>query len=253
MDQRGPQGLPGSQSSPQAASRRRAPSAALADNQALGTQVQLAINDVFGRDVLRPEAANSIRDAVDWALSRRSVSGVELVDQPPPVFNHALDALRHCQLRKELIFLLASSLEKSRFHRVLPSHVEILRQLTPDEYLLISNMLVSARGTPVGTASITAPNADAIVVYRHVVAETLSRQIEHRENIPQYIDNLLRLGLIEIRREPAGPEAIYRAFTRMDFLLKILEKAPHRSGLSITPNAAHLTDLGKNLRALCSD
>ena len=252
MDQRTQSGTSNPHAGAQVSGRRRGALSPIDADEHLASLVGQSISDVFGRYLQNAESQQSIRDAIDWALAHRSVGALDLVDTPPMVFQQALDALRYCQLRKELIFLLASSLEKRSFHKVLPAHVEMLKQLTADEFSLLTGLLVSARGTPLGIANVVQPNAQALVIYRNVVSESLAGQMTFKENIPQYVDNLVRLGLLEISAEPAGPDAVYRAFTRLDFLLRIAERAPQRSRLVMVPYSMRLTDLGKNLRDLCT-
>jgi hypothetical protein len=242
---------------------QRAPSAALQTQWAApeparldpetaeGQLVNRAIAAVFDRPGDQADTRSAIREALEWALAQRGATDQDLRPAPPPVFSLGLDAMRLCILRKELIFLLAASLDKRVAHRVLPAHIEVLRQLSLDEFTLLANFPASARGTPIGNASVAQPNTPGLTVYRHILSDNLASLLEYKDNVPQYIDNLLRLGLVSIRPGSAAPEVVYRSFARHRFLIRLLDRAPPRSQIQISPHALTLTDFGSALRGLC--
>jgi hypothetical protein len=193
----------------------------------------------------------AVREGIEWSLMRRGVTGQYLNTQVTPLFGMALHSLRFTTLKKEVLFMLAALLDNRVAHKVLPSHVDVLRQLSLDEFVILSQLSTAARGTPIANAQLSPPRGQPVSVYTHILDNSLAESLDHKDNIPQYIDNLVRLGLVVIRPEPAASDSFYRTFARYEFLAELLPSAPRGLRIAIVPHAANLTDFGKVLRALC--
>jgi Abortive infection alpha len=163
--------------------------------------------------VLAPVSAlvwgyDQIKDFVLTKVSDR------LKDVPPEDFvtpklnvaGPALEALRYVGHESSLsdlyANLLAASMDKQTAHGAHPAFVEIIRQLTPDEAKLVQ-LFVGRRALPlIDIYWIYKPNSDD-----NVGGETVLVNYSHLGNIAgcelpnmtqTYIDNLCRLGLVEV-------------------------------------------------------
>jgi hypothetical protein len=115
-------------------------------------------------------------------------------------------------MRERYLNLLAASIDGARADRVHPGFLEVLRQLTPDEARIIS---VFQHDGPYPIVSVQSR-------YRHGAAigtalrnfSLLGEQAacENPGRVPLYIDNLVRLGLVELRRVRISEDTrIFRA------------------------------------------
>jgi hypothetical protein len=103
------------------------------------------------------------------------------------------------RLRERYLNLLAAAMDSDTSARVHPAFLAVLRQLTPDEVLIVSQfqhdgpyplLTVGARrrfGGPLG------------VELRHFSLLATEAGCEHPSRQPMYVDNLCRLGLTELR------------------------------------------------------
>lgn len=208
--------------------------------------------DTSSFDADPSQALSAYQEELGWILDRRGVDSSRYVETPPKVFFQALQSVATATARNEALFLLATCLDETVAHRVLPSHVEITRQLSEDEFTLLREISSSHRGTPVGDAMLVIPRAQPILHYKYVVLEATAQPVFHKVNIPQYIDNLSRLRLISVHEEPAASEATYLEMSRYKFLKEVKADVPKRSKIAIHPLSVHLTELGRGLLAICS-
>jgi hypothetical protein len=148
--------------------------------------------------------------------------------------------------------MLASSLDSRQSHRVLPSHIEVLKQLSRDEFELLKSLASTNRGSPSGHANIVTAQGLTSLLYRHVLVEDIARSVERTDNIPQYLDNLERLGLVSVSSRSSAPDSVYRTMASYRFLSQILEGTTQTGRIAISPHSVSLTDFGKCLRALCT-
>jgi Abortive infection alpha len=115
-------------------------------------------------------------------------------------------------MRERYLNLLAASMDGTRADRVHPGFLDVLRQLTSDEARIIS---LFQHDGPYPIVSVQSR-------YRHgTVVSTVLRNFnllgelagcEHPRRAPLYVDNLCRLGLVELRRVRISEDTrIFRA------------------------------------------
>ncbi len=103
-----------------------------------------------------------------------------------------------------------------------------------------------------GLGMLVTPREAPIPLYKNIILESAAALVQHRENIPQYIENIQRLGLVLVTQESCAPQGVYRDFTRYKFLRDILADTPRGSRIAITPLCIQMTDFGRGLTAICS-
>lgn len=123
----------------------------------------------------------------------------------PPEAHIAVPALQYIsycmdneELRDMYANLLASSMNKVVKNDVHPSYVEIIKQLCPDEAKVLRH-LAQQEGIPLIRIRYKRPNSsDGFDIVKHFSNVGYLVQAEFPKNLPQYLDNLTRLGLINI-------------------------------------------------------
>lgn len=123
----------------------------------------------------------------------------------PPEAHIAVPALQYIsycmdneELRDMYANLLASSMNKVVKNDVHPSYVEIIKQLCPDEAKILRH-IAKQNAIPLISLRYMQPDKDeGCIIVRHFSNVGYLVTAEFPDNIQQYLDNLSRLGLIEI-------------------------------------------------------
>src|SRR5450432_26805 len=103
-------------------------------------------------------------------------------------------------MRERYLNLLAASMDGSRADRVHPGFLEVLRQLTSDEVRIVS---LFQHDGPYPIISVQSRYRHGTVIataLRHFNLLGELAGCEHPRRAPLYVDNLCRLGLVELRR-----------------------------------------------------
>ncbi len=151
---------------------------------------------INGEESLRL-TAESIKEKV------KLIPEEKLVEPEPYVAIPAIQQICYCQnsadLRDMYANLLASSMDADKKWHVHPSFVDIIKQLTPDEAKYFKEL------TPVLAAAHPLIDIDYGIGKRPVYLSAVTNftdehldVLEHPENIGTYIDNYIRLNLIEV-------------------------------------------------------
>lgn len=130
----------------------------------------------------------------------KSIPPEKIIEPEPYVAIPAIQQLTYCQdnqlLRNLYANLLVSSMDIDTKWIVHPSFVDIIKQLNPDEAKFLHG-LKAKNAYPLLDIRINAPSSgygEIIVNFTAVGIEGISR----KKSIPEYIDNLNRLGIIRI-------------------------------------------------------
>lgn len=132
----------------------------------------------------------------------------------------AVEALKFAghkeELREMYASLLATSMDRETAEKAHPAFVEIIKQLTQDEARIL-NMVATLNYTAVLDLEVVAPanvstNASGL---RNLATLGIFSDSQHKTLLPNYIDNLLRLRLIEKHLDLAlGDENQYEQIRR---------------------------------------
>ena len=144
----------------------------------------------------------------------KSVSTDKIVEPEAYVAIPAIQQLAYCQdnpvLRDLYANLLVSSMNIDTKWNVHPSFVGIIKQLNPDEAKLLQQ-LKKMHSYPIIDIRLISPEEDK-EVYETIVFNFTAEGndiIERKKNVPEYIDNLLRLGLIRVSASSLIKDGIY--------------------------------------------
>ena len=130
-------------------------------------------------------------------LKLQNVAPEQIVTPEAYIGVPALQYISYCmdseELRDMYANLLAKSMNEVTRNGVHPSFVEIIKQLCPDEAKILR--IVSGI-IPVITLRKENAKYEGIDVLRNFSDISEKAKCEHPDNIPQYLDNLERLGII---------------------------------------------------------
>jgi len=201
----------------------------------------------------------SLSDVKDFAteavidiLAQRGVPRGELRPPDMDIVVPGIEALRYSPLRREIAALIATTMDAGASSQVLPAYLGLLKDLSRDEFNLLAALPPRERIVPVAHLTAEDPRGRSYTILRNLLSERLSRLCVHRDNIPQYVDNLRRLGLVHAPSGISPPaHQVYRDILR--------ENEAHdgarlrRQGLRLRTgrDMIALTDFGEGFRAAC--
>lgn len=120
--------------------------------------------------------------------------------------------------------LLKTSMDKSTVSKAFPVHGELIKQLSPDEALILVYLSNSGRYHPVMNAnSCDRDNEDTFNIVKEKISFLpVNVNLKYPENCPIYLDNLERSGLIKIDfLQHAKPEDIYTRLTATEDAISV--------------------------------
>jgi hypothetical protein len=180
--------------------------------------------------------------------------------QPPKpnIAGPVLDALRYSghepTLRELYANLLAASLDKQTATIAHPAFVEVIKQLSPDEARLMKLFAVD-RPFPIITVRAESDEGKGGKdILARVSLLGLEAHCQHPELTPAYLDNLSRLGLIEIPPMVAYTDAnVYKALEEHRQVVATraqIDSTPQRKS-SVSRHGAFVTQLGRHFISAC--
>jgi hypothetical protein len=183
-----------------------------------------------------------IRDYLHDTLTEKlkNVPPERILTPSPTIAGPTVEALRFAahepSLREMYANLLATSMDAKTVEEAHPAFVEIIRQLTPDEARLLEHLLWGEYSFYIklfsGHATFTVEGTDYVHDFRRLTgcgqperdAPWHYSYIEHPNLIHSYIDNLTRLGMVEILQSK-DPKSNGSSFESVDLELLVLEDA----------------------------
>ena len=132
----------------------------------------------------------------------KDVPKENIISPPIEIAGPAVEALRFTghdeNLRELFANLLASSMDKSTTNLVHPGFVEILKNLSSDEALLLQAFINTNYYALIDLKRQIISNGSTQIEYANFSHLHKIVNVKNQELIPTYIDNLCRLGLMEI-------------------------------------------------------
>ncbi len=132
----------------------------------------------------------------------KNVPEENITTPPPQVAGPAIEALRYTghdpNLRELYANLLATAMDKETVHKAHPGFVEIIKNLTSDEAILIQAFIIQNRYPIIDVRAKLRDNSGyntAFSNYSHLHKKVVIQRIDL---IPTYLDNFCRLGILVI-------------------------------------------------------
>ncbi len=131
----------------------------------------------------------------------KNIPEENITTPPPQVAGPAIEALRfagHDETLRELYAnLLATAMNKETIHQAHPGFVEILKNMTSDEGILLQSF--TAIHYPLIDVHITAKDGVGFTIFRSNYSHFhKNTKLIRPDLVPSYLDNLCRLGIMEI-------------------------------------------------------
>ena len=181
---------------------------------------------VNGRESLRL-TTEAIKEKV------KQIPEDKLVEPEPYVAIPAIQQISYCQNSEELrdlyANLLTASMNAEKKWQVHPSFVDLIKQLTPDEAKIIKSIPNFKNNfMPAIDVKLTDKNASGTGHQIFITNFTTIgfNVIENKENICSYIDNLVRLKILEIPPTyHLTNESLYKPLEESPILEKLIPQA----------------------------
>ena len=178
----------------------------------------------------------------------------------PVVAGPALDALRFVvdepDLRELYANLLATSMDSETAKTAHPAFVEMIRQMTPDEAKIMNELASSnvVAMITVGQKFNVLDNSNKVDTedLKHFTLLPEEAGCMHTELFPSYLNNLSRLGLVEVGNDYELASTEYEELDNHPAIIGFLEA--HRGDrfrLAIRHETLVLTDLGRQFCDAC--
>ncbi|KWS56740.1 MULTISPECIES: DUF4393 domain-containing protein [Pseudomonas syringae group] len=190
----------------------------------------------------------------------KDVPPEDIVSPKPNIAGPAIESLRYAghedSLKDMYANLLAAAMNVKRAGGAHPAFVEIIKQLTSDEAKLMQFFVIQEIAFPLVTVKAVEKNAGGahweFAVNVSLLGEAAG--IDLIEFTPSYLDNLARLGLIELKRTWSYTEkGLYSELensTKIAMLRKEIEEE-HDRIFSMERGAVALTNFGEQFGDIC--
>ena len=200
------------------------------------------------RDFVRDRVASKLKDVPP-----------EDVQQPKPhVAVPAIEALRYTGAESDLAELyanlLATSMDKATAYRAHPGFVDMIKNMSPDEARVMKYLAISGDQPLINIKAIQKESGGFQIVHRHLSLLGLKASCQHVPLAATYIDNLVRLGLIEIPAmrcfKSDEPYTEIEDHPQVKELLEQLRKVDTHT-IEVEKLKLELTDLGRQFIRSC--
>lgn len=147
---------------------------------------------------------DQIKEFVDNKVTEKlqNVPEKNIITPPPHVAGPALESLRYTgsidELKELYANLLASSMDITTTKDAHPSFVEIIKQLSSDEAKLLTALISTEQEPAVTIRNNREDNSGGRDHFRNFTVLGERVDVKDYVRIPNYLDNLCRLGLLEI-------------------------------------------------------
>lgn len=202
------------------------------------------------KDFVNERVAEKLKDAPSERLQTPE----------PNVAGPALEALKYTgyqdHLRELYAGLLATAIDSKTAHAAHPSFVEMIKQMSPDEALMMRS-LANVRIRPMIDVRKEAKNSNVgNWIVKDFSLVSLEAGCEHPDLGAIYLVNLQRLGLIELRENytlMSGQDDLYKPLKERPEIQRVVtqinEIADHKA--AVIPGAIMVTKLGEQFCYAC--
>jgi len=201
-----------------------------------------------------------IRDFVrDRVAAKLENVPPEDVQQPKPhVAVPAIEALRYTGAESDLAELyanlLATSMDRATAYRAHPGFVDMIKNMSPDEARIMKFLATSGSQPLINIKVIQKEGGGFQILHRHLSLIGLKASCEHVPLAATYLDNLVRLGLVEVpamrRIKSDDPYKEIEEFPQVKQILEALGKAETHT-VEVEKIKFELTDLGRQFIRSC--
>lgn len=201
-----------------------------------------------------------IRDFVHDRVTKKleSVPPDEIQQPKPHIAVPAIDALRYTGSEESLselyANLLATSMDKATAYRAHPGFVDMIKNMCPDEAKIMKQFSMQSYHALINIKSVSTKDSSFKVTHRHISLIGQDAQCQHTALTSNYLDNLERLGLINVETMVRMQDDKF--YTRIEEhpqikgIIDDLNKIEERRA-EVDKLRASVTDLGKQFIRAC--
>ncbi|MBM7579993.1 DUF4393 domain-containing protein [Jeotgalibacillus terrae] len=204
---------------------------------------------------------DQISEHLDKKLTEKleNVPVENIITPDPSVAVPAIESLRYNahkeEIREMYTSLIASAMDKEQAKRAHPSFVEILKQLTPDEAKIFATFTNHMSRAVIKLRALNQNDDHYTYRLQEFTVIPYSINCEYPELGPSYINNLVRLGLIDINYTsyatlPNSYEPIYE-HQKFKAEMQFIENNNMRS--EVKRGTLCRTQFGENFYKTCID
>jgi hypothetical protein len=219
----------------------------------IGKTVNLALSPIRGFVWGWEQIEDFVKDRVERVLAARAVPAERIVSPDPDVAVPALEAMRYSKLRERYVELIATAMDRQTASIAHPAFVEILKQMTQDEILILTALPTLGRYEPVMNIGYVQAGKGQFTTARHLSLIAMDSQCAFPDLLPQYVDNLCRLGITEV---PAMKRLMedhrYNRIRESYAYIGECKHTPKDASFSEELLMLGLTPLGATFREACS-
>jgi hypothetical protein len=185
-----------------------------------------------------------------------NVAPENIVSPPPSIAGPAIEALRFAgediNLRELYANLLASSMDIGTQDLIHPSYVDIIKNLSSDEAILLQVFNENSLFPVVDLYQTSTKDNGRKIEYRNFTHFSKFTNLKRPDLIPLYLDNICRLGIIEIREDQFLNSPTAYDILQLDpfFSSKIVEIEKEKNIYAFIKKLIRLTDFG--IQFICS-
>lgn len=187
-------------------------------------------------------------------ISRLQLPPEDLTSPRPDISIPAIEAMRYSPLKHEIAYLIAATMDKTRVDETHPSYIEIIKQLTADEICLLSAFPDSENVIPLLNINYVDKGDRIKSSIRFIIPKAMADVCERKSSVPKYIDNLLRLKLLDM---PSGlkitDRGYYRRLLNQPFLKNYQSLGASQLRPLLDRRVVRLTNFGSSFRDCCID
>lgn len=164
----------------------------------LGKTVNIALSPLRGLVWGWERIEEYLTQTVEQKLSDRKVPPDRVATPDPDIAVPAIEALRYSKLRKNYANLVATAMDMDTAMDAHPAFVEILKQISLDEVLILEYLPDMGRYEPIMDLHYQIPGKGEFLIQRYITTIGIDGKCKSLHALPQLIENLCRLGLTEI-------------------------------------------------------
>jgi hypothetical protein len=196
-----------------------------------------------------------VRDRV--AAKLNNIPPEDVQPPKPHIAVPVIEALRYTGEESDLADLyanlLATSMDKATAYRAHPGFVDMIKNMSSDEARIMRYLALNGVQPLINIKRIINHQGHFITTHRHISLLGLKAQCAHPPLTANYLDNLVRLGLIEIPQRFIIREDLYKEIEDYPEIKSITESIAKIEGsrVEIEKQTIELTDLGKQFVRVC--
>lgn len=225
------------------------------DENALKEAIQQALapasNLVFGYELMKEQLIDQIADVLaNVQIERISVPPTYVVGPAMEAFRYAID--NHIQ-QDFLSRLIAKALDTKTNVFALPSYVNIIKHLVPDEGLIL-RLFVRAQQFPLIDVKLKlGENGGFNTLHRNVCMVGMMAQCHDQRLINEYLDNLCRAGLCEITDKAMSNPGVYEELENLPGIEQVKKQFEDNANFDVVieRKSVRLTALGSEFVKTC--